>query len=131
MAKNICGVRWPFSVHEEDWSFAPLVSRHEQNAWLIIAQEGDRYCYNWLMHYKSKNFSFNWTTKKLWVWCHSIVLLLKFITPAFSVTWIGDIFVHPFDMLCNLAHIKMITQRTLLRSNSTFSHRRWIYLTSN
>ena len=36
-----------------------------------------------------------------------------------------------FEMLCNLAHIKMITQRTLLRSISTFSHRRWIYLTSN
>ena len=52
-------------------------------------------------------------------------------TPAFSVTCIGDIFVRPFGMLCNLAHIKMITQRTLLLSNSTFSHRRWIYLTSN
>ena len=26
-----------------------------------------------------------------------------------------------FDMLCNLANIKLITQRTLLRSNSTFS----------
>ena len=36
-----------------------------------------------------------------------------------------------FDMLCNLAHIKMITQLTLLRSNSTFRQRRWIYLTSN
>ena len=36
-----------------------------------------------------------------------------------------------FAMLCNLAYIKMITQRTLLRSNSTFSHSRWIYLTSH
>ena len=31
-----------------------------------------------------------------------------------------------FDTLCNLANIKMLTQRTLLRSNSTFSHKRWI-----
>ena len=36
-----------------------------------------------------------------------------------------------FDRLCNLAHIKMLTQRTLLRSNSIFGHNRWIYLTSN
>ena len=36
-----------------------------------------------------------------------------------------------FDMLCNLAHFKMLTQRTLSRSNSTFSHKRWIYFTSN
>ena len=36
-----------------------------------------------------------------------------------------------FGILCNLAHFKMLTQRTLSRSNSTFSHRRWIYLTSN
>ena len=36
-----------------------------------------------------------------------------------------------FDMLCNLAHFKMLTQRTLSRLNSTFSHKRWIYLTSN
>ena len=35
-----------------------------------------------------------------------------------------------FDRLCNLAHIKMLTQRTLSRSNSTFSQKRWIYLTS-
>ena len=33
-----------------------------------------------------------------------------------------------FDMLCNLAHIKMIRQRTLLRSKSTFSHSRWNFL---
>ena len=36
-----------------------------------------------------------------------------------------------FDRLCNLAYIKMLTQRTCLRSNSTFGHKRWIYLTSN
>ena len=36
-----------------------------------------------------------------------------------------------FDRLCNLAHIKMLTQRTLSSSNSTFSRKRWIYLTSN
>ena len=36
-----------------------------------------------------------------------------------------------FDRLCNLAHIKMLTQRTLLPSNSTFGPKRWIYLTSN
>ena len=33
-----------------------------------------------------------------------------------------------FDMLCNLAEIKMLPQRTLLLSNSTFSHKIWIYL---
>ena len=31
-----------------------------------------------------------------------------------------------FDRLCNLAHIKLLTQQTLSRSNSTFSHKRWI-----
>ena len=51
---------------------------------------------------------------------------------SFTFIFIRSSFDMPsFDMLCNLANFKMITQRTLLRSNSTFSHRRWIYLTSN
>ena len=52
-------------------------------------------------------------------------------TPAFSVTRMGDILVHLFDVLCNLAEIKMLPQRTLLRSNSTFSDKIWSYLSSN
>ena len=32
-----------------------------------------------------------------------------------------------FDMLSNLAEIKMLPQRTLLRSSSTFSDKMWIY----
>ena len=40
------------------------------------------------------------------------------LTPAFSVMYIGDIF--------GRGPIKMLAQWTPLRSNSTFSRKRWI-----
>lgn len=45
--------------------------------------------------------------------------------------WAASFDVPSFDILCNLAHIKMLIEKTPILLNSTLNHKRSIYLTPN